>query len=95
MEKPAIDKVVTRHARLDKDAKIKMTSESRIDYYQQLISDIVANVLGYKPDATQVVNVFSCKASVRNLRHAYMDMSHLWSHYKLATFKYTQLSVLM
>ena len=90
MEKSAIDKVVTRHARLDKDAKIEMTRESRIDYYQQLISDIVANVLGYKPDATQVVKVFRCKASVRNLCHAYMDISLLLSHYKMATFRYTQ-----
>ena len=50
----AADKVVSKHARPKKDAKIKMTHENRIDYFRQLISDIVANVLGYKPDATQV-----------------------------------------
>ena len=54
MEEDAADKAINDKAHLSKDAKIHVPHESRVKQFQQLITDIVANVLGYVPDPTQV-----------------------------------------
>ena len=83
-ENQAIDKDVTGHVHpilLSKDGKIMIARESRIEYFQKLISDILANVLGYIPGATQV-NKEVCRSTHLqcNSCYAHMDVSRSWPH---------------